>query len=173
MLVDYGEEFPDFLATFEPAAELPYLSDVARLDRFWTQAHVAADQTPIAAADIDGISHHTRLHEPCCARTLRALEMVRRPTDLFAVAVQSRTTRTRMRLRRSCGAVKALCWSDRMRPSRRSNCPPAAARSSTRVLPAPRLSDASLVALDVEHDIDLSALMAQLLHAGAFAEIRQ
>ena len=43
MLVDYGRDFPSFLSAFEPAAELTYLPDVARLDRFWTEAHVAAD----------------------------------------------------------------------------------------------------------------------------------
>ena len=35
------------------------------------------------------------------------------------------------------------------------------------------LSDASLAAIDAERDIDLSTLMAQLLQAGAFADIRQ
>jgi hypothetical protein len=48
-LVDYGVGFADFLADFEPARELPYLSDVARLDRFWTEAHVARDEVPVAA----------------------------------------------------------------------------------------------------------------------------
>ncbi len=46
-LLDYGAGFADFLAQFPPAAELPYLSAVARLDRFWTEAHVAADGTPL------------------------------------------------------------------------------------------------------------------------------
>ena len=42
-LVDYGAGFAGFLAGFAPAAELPYLSDVARLDRCWTECHLAAD----------------------------------------------------------------------------------------------------------------------------------
>ena len=42
-LLDYGAGFADFLAAFPPAAELPYLADVARLDRLWSLAHVAAD----------------------------------------------------------------------------------------------------------------------------------
>ena len=42
-LLLYGADFPEFLAGFAPAADLPYLSGVARLDRFWTEAHVAAD----------------------------------------------------------------------------------------------------------------------------------
>jgi hypothetical protein len=42
-LVDYGRGFDGFLTTFAPAAELPYLAAVARLDRCWTECHLAAD----------------------------------------------------------------------------------------------------------------------------------
>ena len=34
-LGDYGEEFPGFLANFEPVKHLPYLPDVARLEWYW------------------------------------------------------------------------------------------------------------------------------------------
>ena len=47
LLVSYGEGFADFLAVFAPAAELPYLSAVARLDRCWTECHLAADATAV------------------------------------------------------------------------------------------------------------------------------
>jgi hypothetical protein len=46
-LLAYGEAFPAFLAGFPPAAELPYLADVARLDRLWSEAHAAADAPAI------------------------------------------------------------------------------------------------------------------------------
>ena len=49
-LIEYGCGFADFLSAFGPAAELPYLGDVARLDRFWTECHVAADEAPLEAA---------------------------------------------------------------------------------------------------------------------------
>lgn len=42
-LVNYGAGFEGFLAGFAPAAELPYLPAVARLDRCWTECHLAAD----------------------------------------------------------------------------------------------------------------------------------
>lgn len=42
-MLHYGGAFADFLQAFEPARELPYLADVARLDRCWTEAHAAAD----------------------------------------------------------------------------------------------------------------------------------
>jgi hypothetical protein len=62
LLLDYGAEFAAFLAEFEPAAELPYLSGVARLDRFWTEAHRARDEPPIAAERIAALTHEDYLH---------------------------------------------------------------------------------------------------------------
>ncbi|WP_339079574.1 DNA-binding domain-containing protein [Pseudomonas sp. TMP9] len=43
-LLHYGADFPGFLDSFEHAREMPYLGDVARLDRLWTQVHCAADE---------------------------------------------------------------------------------------------------------------------------------
>ncbi|MCE7878386.1 MAG: DUF2063 domain-containing protein [Betaproteobacteria bacterium PRO3] len=43
-LASYGAAFGDFLASFPPAAELPWLVPVARVDRAWTEAHGARDE---------------------------------------------------------------------------------------------------------------------------------
>ena len=54
-LLVYGADFSGFLARFAGAADLPYLAGVARLDRFWTEAHVAVDApvlAPSALADV-------------------------------------------------------------------------------------------------------------------------
>jgi len=56
MLLAYGDGFADWLDRFEPAAGLPYLSAVARIDRFWTEAHGAADEAPVAAQAVAGTS---------------------------------------------------------------------------------------------------------------------
>jgi hypothetical protein len=45
----WGGAFPAWLAAFPPAADLPYLADLARLDDLWMQAYLAADATPLAA----------------------------------------------------------------------------------------------------------------------------
>ncbi|TFW17442.1 HvfC/BufC N-terminal domain-containing protein, partial [Duganella callida] len=47
-LIDYGHDFPAFLAALAPAAELPYLAGVAQLDRLWLAAHTAADAPTLA-----------------------------------------------------------------------------------------------------------------------------
>jgi hypothetical protein len=56
ILHTYGEDFGDFIAAFEPAAELPYLADVARLEDARTRAYHAADAEPLTPADFENIA---------------------------------------------------------------------------------------------------------------------
>ena len=44
-LANYGEDFPDFIASFKHTEKLPYLPDVARLDWVWHRAFHATDET--------------------------------------------------------------------------------------------------------------------------------
>jgi hypothetical protein len=48
----YGSDFADFLASFEPAGDLPYLPDIARVDRLWTESFAASDWACLQAADL-------------------------------------------------------------------------------------------------------------------------
>jgi hypothetical protein len=50
LMMTYGDEFPDFLHAFEPAADVPYLADVARLEAARTRAYHAADANPLEPA---------------------------------------------------------------------------------------------------------------------------
>ncbi len=47
LLFEYGASFPAFIGQFEPAADLPFLPDVARLERLWLDSFHAADATPL------------------------------------------------------------------------------------------------------------------------------
>lgn len=72
VLLRYGEPFPDFIAGFVPAAGLPYLADVARLEVLRTDVHHAADASALPPAilarlDPAGLQQlHVTLH-PACA----------------------------------------------------------------------------------------------------------
>ncbi len=43
LIADYGNDFPSFLEKFNPAQNLPYLADMARLEIAWLGAYRAAD----------------------------------------------------------------------------------------------------------------------------------
>ena len=47
ILLDYGAGFADFIWGFEPVADLPYLADVARLERAWLEAYHAPEASPL------------------------------------------------------------------------------------------------------------------------------
>lgn len=51
----YGEDFPEFIETFPPCSDLPYLADLARLEGARTRAYHAADAVPLTAEDFAGI----------------------------------------------------------------------------------------------------------------------
>jgi hypothetical protein len=53
VLAEYGDDFPAFVAGYAPADGLPYLADVARLERARVRAWHAADAVPLAAAEIE------------------------------------------------------------------------------------------------------------------------
>ncbi len=55
ILLDYGAGFPDFIGGFEPAAVLPYLADVARIERAWAEAYHAPEASPIDPAALKAI----------------------------------------------------------------------------------------------------------------------
>jgi hypothetical protein len=47
IMLAYGAGFPDFLSRFEPLAAIPYLPDVARIERAWLEAYHAAEATAL------------------------------------------------------------------------------------------------------------------------------
>jgi hypothetical protein len=52
VLMDYGVTFADFIAGFEPAASLPYLPDIARIERAWREAYHAEEATSLGLSDL-------------------------------------------------------------------------------------------------------------------------
>jgi hypothetical protein len=52
IMLDYGAGFAGFIEGFEPAATLPYLADVARIERSWVESYHAADADPLSAQDL-------------------------------------------------------------------------------------------------------------------------
>jgi Putative DNA-binding domain len=47
LLFEYGRNFPNFIAGYEYAKRMPWLADVARIERAWLDAYHAADAKPL------------------------------------------------------------------------------------------------------------------------------
>ncbi len=48
LLFEYGHDFPNFIERYEYAQAMPWLADVARIERAWLDAYHAADEEPLA-----------------------------------------------------------------------------------------------------------------------------
>jgi len=56
LIQTYGENFADFLATLPPLRDLPFLGDVARVERHWLNAFHAADAPNLTPDDLAGFT---------------------------------------------------------------------------------------------------------------------
>lgn len=72
IMARYGDDFPEFIRSFAPAASLPYLSDVAALEALRTTAYHAADAVSLgpeafAAFPLDRLSDLVLTFHPSLA----------------------------------------------------------------------------------------------------------
>lgn len=56
LMMFYGGEMPNFLASFEPTRSLPYLPDVARLELALRESYHSADSDPVPAEALQTLS---------------------------------------------------------------------------------------------------------------------
>jgi hypothetical protein len=56
VLMEYGDDFGDFIDIFPPARSLPYLGDVARLEAARTRAYHAADAEPLSVDELASLA---------------------------------------------------------------------------------------------------------------------
>jgi hypothetical protein len=55
LLFEYGRDFPAFIETYEYAGAMPWLADVARVERAWLDAYHAADAEPLSAEALGSV----------------------------------------------------------------------------------------------------------------------
>lgn len=165
-LLLYGEKFPEFLTTYAPAQALPYLPAVARLDRLWSESHVAADAPVLGAGDLARLASHEQ--------ALATLRLQSHPAArwLWDDALPAYTLWSRTRADEDPG--RDLLWqgegalltrpADRVvwHPASRAACAFLDACAAGHPLP-----EALAHALQAEPDANPSALLATLAQAGA------
>ena len=155
LIMHYGDDFPDFIAAFPPAASLAYLADVARIEVMWTRAYNAADRVPLEVARLAAISLEHLLD--------RAL--VPHPS---AQLIQSLF---------STGVTVSPWWAETVlvtRPAMQveiSVLPPADAAFAARLLAGASLGEAAEVALAATSSFDFGSALIGLIGLGAFSAV--
>jgi hypothetical protein len=56
VMIEFGHAFPDFIGNFEPARDLPFLADVARVEWSWSRAYHAKDCNSITVEPLQAIA---------------------------------------------------------------------------------------------------------------------
>ncbi len=167
-LMLYGEDFGPFLARFAPAAELPYLPDVARLDRSWSEAHVAADAPALQPADLASLPE----------QALSALTLTPHPAarwhwfddapihTLWSSNRQGEPMPPDLAWRGEGALLTRPHGAVQDEPISRATCAFLDACAAHQ-----RLPQAIGAALNAEPATDVSALLAQLMTAGALRDV--
>ncbi|MEJ1965530.1 MAG: DNA-binding domain-containing protein [Gammaproteobacteria bacterium] len=166
VLLAYGSSFPDFIARFEPAAALPYLADVARLEWGWLEAYHAAEAEPVAIADLHSVARDRlptlRLKLHPSVRVLSLAHPVLRIWRAHLEAgepdlIELDEAREAVLLVRPHALVQAIELS-------------AGAVAFLEAVRVDRtVSEAAMSALNAQPDLDLTRLFRLLFSAGAFA----
>jgi Putative DNA-binding domain len=60
VLIHYGAGFPGFIAGFEPAKDLVYLADVARIENAWVESYHSAEAPVVSLADLAALAPERR-----------------------------------------------------------------------------------------------------------------
>lgn len=167
LLMDYGESLETFLAQFEPAATLPYLPAVARLDRCWTECHLALD-----APSLD--THWLTRQHPA---NLPTLELQPHPAARWAWSDTHPAYALWANHRNGAMAHDDLPWvGDGGLLTRPQDAvtwraiSPAGIAFLDACANGMALEGAATAALTAEPAVDFAALMTQLLNAGALSE---
>ena len=160
----YGETFANFLAEFEPARDLPYLADVARLDRFWIEAHTAEDAAAVDNAWLARLS----------PEALGALRLAPHPAARWRCFGDTPIYSIWVRNRLGIDTTDEIDWQGEGALLTRPVDPVAwqhITLSGGAFLDACAegrlLAQAAGAALDVQPDTDIAGLLSQLLSAGA------
>jgi len=166
MLLEYGSGFADFIASFPPAAELPYLADVARIENAWKDSFHAPEAAPLPASALGAIP----------SEKLGMLRLNLHPSLRLVSSRYPALTIWRMNVDGGVPAPVDLKSGGEdtliVRPGAHVDVrfvPPGGATFIGKLAQGTTLTEAANAGLAASENFDLSASLAGLIQAGAFA----
>jgi Putative DNA-binding domain len=167
ILLDYGAGFANFIAEFEPAASLPYLPDVARIERAWSEAYHARDAAPLAAEVLADIASDRVAN--ACFTVHPSLRVVASRFPALTIWRMNVDDGVPGPVDLESGGEDTLVMRPQAAMEVRS-IPPGAAEFLTALADGRTLVDATRSAMYAAPYFDLSANIAALISAGAFVD---
>ena len=167
LLFRYGTGFPAFLEKFEPVAKLPYLADVARIERHWLDAYHAADAPLLDPADLGAVAPDDLAQQRFVSHPATAI--VRSPFAAVSIFSASRAGK-------DLAGIKAQTAEDGL-VTRRGieveirHLPDGGALFLQGLVSGATLGEAAGAAARHAQDFDLAAAIAAMLEAGAFSAL--
>ncbi|MBV8472388.1 MAG: putative DNA-binding domain-containing protein [Hyphomicrobiales bacterium] len=167
LLFEYGRDFPDFIDRYEYARPMPWLGDVARIERAWLDSYHAADRKPLAATSLAAVPAD-RLAD-VIFQMHPATRIVRSRYAAVTIFAANRASAAPPAI--DAGeAEDALITRPQLEVTVR-HLPPGGAAFLQSLSAAMPLGAAAAAALEACPSFDLGAAIAGMLEAGAFTAI--
>ncbi|MCK1362313.1 DNA-binding domain-containing protein [Bradyrhizobium sp. 199] len=164
LLFEYGHSFPQFIEAYEHAQTMPWLADVARIERAWLDGYHARDAAPLSAASLSSIAPE-RLAE-IVLTPHPAMRIVRSPFAALTIFAANRDEAPSARIDASI-AEDALITRPDFEVAVR-HLPPGGAVFACCLASGQPLGEAAGAALEAAADFDIATNIAGLIAAGAF-----
>ena len=167
LLFEYGRDFPAFIERYEYARDLPWLADVARIERAWLDAYHAADDDPLSADALAGVPPD------------QLSEIVFVPHSATRVIQSAYSVVTIFVANRDEGPTESIDAGEPedvliTRPHLDvmvRHLPPGAALFLQMLVESATLGEAATAALEVVPTFDIGAAIAAMIEAGAFTTL--
>lgn len=165
LLFEYGHGFPDFIERYEYAQPMPWLADVARIERAWLDAYHAADEQPLTARALASIPAERLADTVLTPHPATRIVRSRFPAVTIFAANRSDGPADRIKETEPEDALAA-------RPGLEvivRHLPPGGAVFLSRLIAGETFGAAAEAAFAECPQFDLSANIAGMIEAGAFA----
>ena len=167
LLFEYGRAFPDFIEGYEFARQMPWLADVARIERAWLDAYHAANAAPLSPPALASIPVEQLAETALTAHP--ATRIVRSEFAAVTIFAANRGDRPVGRIE-AIGPENALVTRPGLEVVVR-NVPSGGAIFLTCLVEGRTFGAAASAAFAGDPDFDLAATIAGALDAGAFSAV--
>lgn len=167
LLFEYGRDFPAFIEHYEYAQSMPWLADVAHIERAWLDAYHAADAEPLslkalAAIPVDRLGKILLVPHP-------AARIVRSRYSALTIFVANRVNRPVRRI--EAGEPEDTLITRPALEVFARQLPPGGAAFLTHLMAAEPLGVAAAAGASDNPNFDLATNISGMIEAGIFIDI--